>query len=622
MSIKNIIINFICIVMALNIPLIYGDAEGLSDFVSFTNKGPNDVIFIMDRSTSVENTLFYRNNRRLTETLIKNFMPVGNLSRIAAVTFGKDATNDFDYISPANNIQRPTKCELQDDFNKILFKSEDHFAKGFNISGALSLASDALKEGRQNRFNVTQLIVLMSDGDYNKEQDPKTIIEQLENDNVYVFVVGIGWWLEVGNMRTLATKDEYYGDIDQWMDFSESNNSFTYFKNTPTIYQPFITNSQLECNLLKSQTVNISEKIQNVQLQNCSQYSCKNGGKCMKTYDSVICVCPWGFDGVFCETEVNVCQYDTLCENGGICYIHENDRRKGFRCDCKTGTSGYKCSNVKKPSTTKQTEPTTKQTEPTTLKTTERPSNGPIVTEKTTVKDFPYGPVIGSLCGALLLLLIIGLIVIFIVIRRRRVKSGDDKPIIIKKEMMTGTDAIENGLYSNNKVPDKEDPTVPPMRQDSNLDENVYESLETVHTVSEAVYEYDVMYACMKNWQSYIDKLSEHGKIKKAALIKKDFTKQATSKNFLISISEIYQLIDLVENSYDEEAITIQGCEYKLNKGFNNFITGLATDQLTSFAIAQTKFFIVIAIAKYPDQEKNDLKEVEWIYNHVLEEGF
>lgn len=126
----------------------------------------------------------------------------------------------------------------------------------------------------------------------------------------------------------------------------------------------------------------------------------------------------------------------------------------------------------------------------------------------------------------------------------------------------------------------------------------------------------------MKNWQKYIDELVTQERVSKAALIKKDFSKQATSKNFLINLGEIYQLLDLVEKSYDESLITVQGKEYELLDQHNIIITGLAVDKSTSFAVAQTNCFIVIAISKYPDQEKNDKKEVEWIQKHVLEEGF
>lgn len=80
----------------------------------------------------------------------------------------------------------------------------------------------------------------------------------------------------------------------------------------------------------------------------------------------------------------------------------------------------------------------------------------PVVTEKTAGKGFPYGPVIGTVCGVLLLLLIVAFVVIFLIVRRRKIQNGDNKPIVIKKEMMTETDAMENGLYANKKLPDKE----------------------------------------------------------------------------------------------------------------------------------------------------------------------
>lgn len=95
---------------------------------------------------------------------------------------------------------------------------------------------------------------------------------------------------------------------------------------------------------------------------NCSSILCSNGGKCVTTFDSFICICQWGFYGEFCDKEVNLCLYDTLCENNGTCSIHKRDRRKGFMCDCKSGTNGYKCSNIIKKPTTKRTTIITEKT--------------------------------------------------------------------------------------------------------------------------------------------------------------------------------------------------------------------------------------------------------------------
>ncbi|WAR30104.1 FBP1-like protein [Mya arenaria] len=66
----------------------------------------------------------------------------------------------------------------------------------------------------------------------------------------------------------------------------------------------------------------------------CPENECRNGGFCT----SGRCCCNPGFKGDLCEVEIIECQNDS-CLNGGIC----KDLVNGFKCLCKHGYSGSQC---------------------------------------------------------------------------------------------------------------------------------------------------------------------------------------------------------------------------------------------------------------------------------------
>ncbi|KAF5279548.1 hypothetical protein FQR65_LT03370 [Abscondita terminalis] len=75
----------------------------------------------------------------------------------------------------------------------------------------------------------------------------------------------------------------------------------------------------------------------------CSHTPCQNGGKCNVTQPSPSCFCERGFDGKYCEVNIDDCFLPTLrnpCLNGGICI----DGINRYDCNCtNTGFSGLLC---------------------------------------------------------------------------------------------------------------------------------------------------------------------------------------------------------------------------------------------------------------------------------------
>lgn len=72
--------------------------------------------------------------------------------------------------------------------------------------------------------------------------------------------------------------------------------------------------------------------------QHCDSSPCVNGGTCINSEESPICICPEGFEGVHCETNVNDCRQKP-CYNGGQCVDGINWRM----CKCEPGFTSPDC---------------------------------------------------------------------------------------------------------------------------------------------------------------------------------------------------------------------------------------------------------------------------------------
>jgi Golgi apparatus protein 1 len=74
-------------------------------------------------------------------------------------------------------------------------------------------------------------------------------------------------------------------------------------------------------------------------VDDCAVNRCQNGGSCVDKVNGFKCICPAGFTGPLCQTDIDDCQTDNPCLNGGSCA----DLVNSFRCLCVPGFTGSLC---------------------------------------------------------------------------------------------------------------------------------------------------------------------------------------------------------------------------------------------------------------------------------------
>ncbi|KAJ7408534.1 hypothetical protein BTVI_59212 [Pitangus sulphuratus] len=85
---------------------------------------------------------------------------------------------------------------------------------------------------------------------------------------------------------------------------------------------------------------NISKqyKVSSQVFHECFLEPCHNNGTCKQLGSGYICICPLGYTGLKCETQVDECK-SSPCQNNGMC----KDGIGTFVCHCQPGYSGLLC---------------------------------------------------------------------------------------------------------------------------------------------------------------------------------------------------------------------------------------------------------------------------------------
>lgn len=72
-----------------------------------------------------------------------------------------------------------------------------------------------------------------------------------------------------------------------------------------------------------------------INIDECENDPCLNGGTCLDMINGFKCSCPIGFTGTRCQTNIDDCM-SMPCRNNGICH----DSIASYRCECEPGYTG------------------------------------------------------------------------------------------------------------------------------------------------------------------------------------------------------------------------------------------------------------------------------------------
>ncbi|XP_074653542.1 uncharacterized protein LOC141907701 isoform X2 [Tubulanus polymorphus] len=168
-------------------------------------------------------------------------------------------------------------------------------------TGRMSLNNKGFTAGSTRYFRITS----------NKLACPITKVTLGLLDNI-----NDGWKFKMFDILCLATAEAVSFTGDFWLDND----------NGPLKYIRAIT--KLSRRLLSYNA--------------CSGVQCKNAGTCNQRAPPYMfnCVCKAGWEGTYCQTDINEC-IGVTCKNGGKCA--QNSPGKGYRCVCAKGWKGTHC---------------------------------------------------------------------------------------------------------------------------------------------------------------------------------------------------------------------------------------------------------------------------------------
>ena len=194
-----------------------------NDFVAYVEANKVvDLVLIVDRSSGVGEGRFLIEVRKLAGPILRRYPVIRpEFTRLAVITFGGDSRVIFDYVSDTVNLN--TKCGVFGGDNpapwdEVAYVRDAAAAMGTNLKDAFRKANRITKVGKLNRPDAKSMILVITDGDYNDQQDPINEANDLKAEGVIIFTCGIGRWLQPGQVRILATQEGYYGSKNNWTD--------------------------------------------------------------------------------------------------------------------------------------------------------------------------------------------------------------------------------------------------------------------------------------------------------------------------------------------------------------------------------------------------------------------
>ena len=129
----------------------------------------------------------------------------------------------------------------------------------------------------------------------------------------------------------------------------------------------------------------------------------------------------------------------------------------------------------------------------------------------------------------------------------------------------------------------------------------------------------------MEGWQRYVNDISGSGLVERASITKIDGRKTALSLTWQWDEREIDKLLIIMDNSDYNVPALVQRNEFHIHANDGTVAAGKTIGSSVEpcvIAVGKTAEFLIIGIADASKDSGQCLKEVQWITDHIKNEGY
>ena len=219
--------SVVLLLLCLHAAAVHVEPPQLDRFI--TDVGPGrqvDIVFVIDQSTDADEAQFYSEGRRLVEAVLKQYVAIHqDYARVAVITFAGDSQVQLDYIK--DNRTTATKCDFFDGgsplgltpWERVKYVSDLESTSGKILALPLQKARAILATGKLYRPNATQILLVLTDGNYVDKDNVLKEVKFLNGAGVVIYACGTGSPEKHDTrVRILASRGEFYGSYEDWRD--------------------------------------------------------------------------------------------------------------------------------------------------------------------------------------------------------------------------------------------------------------------------------------------------------------------------------------------------------------------------------------------------------------------
>ena len=129
----------------------------------------------------------------------------------------------------------------------------------------------------------------------------------------------------------------------------------------------------------------------------------------------------------------------------------------------------------------------------------------------------------------------------------------------------------------------------------------------------------------MEGWQRYVNDISSNGLVERASIVKVEGKKTALSLTWQWDEREVDKMLIIMDNSDYNVPALVQQNEFHIHSNDGTVAAGKtigSSDEPRVIAVGRTGEFLIMGIADANKDSGQCLKEVQWITDHIKNEGY